>query len=155
MRQCYVQIMAFEPAIIITGPDPSDVALVVGVTLSNRGLHDSERQLKAYMTSRGSPMGLLVTPDRLRFYRDRYLPSPDGSITEVGDFDLNDILRARPTQNPRADPFDFERNVQSWLEGLSSESNLRSLSPELKRAAQLYIVPALAQGEVRAGHPRY
>ena len=147
--------MPFEPDIIVTGPDASDVALVVEVKLSSQTLEDSERQLKAYMASLGSPVGLLVTPHRLRLYQDRYLPSVEDSITEVGDFDVNDILRFRPTQNLQADSLDFERSVQSWLEGLSTESGLRSLSPEFRRAAQMYIVPALAQGVVRSGHPRF
>lgn len=123
--------MPFEPDIIVTGPDPSDVALIVEVSLSNRSQQDSERQLKASMASLGSPVGLLVTPERLRLYRDRYLPSAEDSITEVGEFDLNDILRFRPTRNAKADSLDFERNVQSWLEGLSAESVLSGLPPNL------------------------
>lgn len=146
--------MPFEPDTIVTGPDASDVALVVEVKLSSQKLDDSERQLKANMASLRSPVGLLVTPQRIRLYQDRYLPSVEDSIAEVGDFDVNDILRFRPTQNPQADSLDFERNVQSWLEGLSSESELRGLPPEFKRAAQMYIVRALTQGIVRSGHPR-
>lgn len=146
--------MSFEPDIIVTGPDSSDVALVVEVMLSSQALENSERQLKANMASLGSPVGLLVTPQWIRLYRDRYLPSVEDSITKVGDFDSSEILRFRPTQNPVADSLDFERHVQSWLEGLSTESGLRSLSPDFKRAAQMYIVPALSQGIVRSGHPR-
>jgi len=123
--------MPFEPDIIVTGPDASDVALVVEVKLSSQKPDDSERQLKANMASLRSPVGLLVTPQRIRLYQDRYLPSFEDSIAEVGDFDVNDILRFRPTQNPQADSLDFERNVQSWLEGLSSESGLRGLSPRI------------------------
>ena len=118
-------------SIIVTGPDASDVALVVEVKLSSQKPDDSERQLKANMASLRSPVGLLVTPHRIRLYQDRYLPSVEDSIAEVGDFDVNDILCFRPTQNPQADSLDFERNVQSWLEGLSSESGLRGLPPEI------------------------
>jgi hypothetical protein len=147
--------MPSEPDIIVTGPDASDVTLVVDVKLSNEALEDSERQLKASMASLGSPVGLLVTPQKLRLYHDQYLPSPEGSIARVGDFDVNHVLRFRATQNLQSDALDFERRVQAWLEGLSTESGLRSLSPDLKRAAQKYIVPALAQGVVRSGHPRF
>lgn len=131
------------------------MALVVEAELTNQTLEDSERQLKANMASLGSPVGLLITPQRLRLYRDRYLPLLEDSITKVGDFDLNNILRFRSTQNDRADSLDFERSVQAWLEGLSTESGLKGLSPELRRAAQEYIIPALAQGVVRSGHPRF
>lgn len=61
--------MAFEPAIIVTGHDPSEVALVVEVKTSSRALEDSERELKRYMAGVASPMGLLVTPERLFIYR--------------------------------------------------------------------------------------
>jgi hypothetical protein len=48
----------------------------------------------------------------------------------------------------------FEQLVQSWLEGLATESGLRELPTELRSTAQLYIVPAVTKGAVRAGHPR-
>jgi hypothetical protein len=99
-------------------------------------------------------VGLLVTPDRLRIYRDRYLPSLEDSITKVGEFDVKDILRFDATGNATADALAFELHVQSWLEELSTESGLRQLSPEIKRAAERYIVPSLAHGSVRSGHPR-
>jgi hypothetical protein len=146
--------MAFEPGIIVTGPEPWEVALVVAVKTSSRTIDDLELQLKSYMAAVRSPVGLLVTPDRLRIYRDRYLPSLEDSITKVGEFEVRGILRFDATGNVIADSLSFERQVQSWLEGLSTESRLRELSPEVKRAAERYIVPALAQGSVRSGHPR-
>lgn len=142
--------MPFEPDIIVTGPDSSDVALVVEVKSSSQRLEDSERQLKAYMTSLRSPIGLLVTRERLQLYRDKYLPSAAESITKVGDFALNSIPQFRPA----VDELEFERSVQSWLEGLSTDTGLRGLPADFKRAAQTYIVPALEQGVVRSGHPR-
>ncbi|MBK7926270.1 MAG: hypothetical protein IPJ98_01910 [Bryobacterales bacterium] len=146
--------MAFEPDIVVTGPEPSEIALVVEVKTSSRTIDDSERRLKSYMAAVRAPVGLLVTPERLRIYRDRYLPSLEDSIANVGEFDVKDILRFHATGNASADALAFERHVQSWLEALSTESGLRELSPEIKRAAQRYIVPALAQGSVRSGHPR-
>jgi len=146
--------MTFEPDIVVTGPDPSEIALVVKVKTSSRSVDDSERPLKNYMAAVRSPVGLLVTPDRLRIYRDRYLPSLEDSVAKVGEFDVKEILQFGATGNASADVVAFERHVQSWLETLSTESGLRELSPEIKRAAERYIVPALAQGSVRSGHPR-
>ena len=146
--------MVFEPDIIVTGPEPSEIALVVEVKTSSRVVDDSERRLKSYMAAVRSPVGLLVTPDRLRIYRDRYLPSPEDSIARVGEFDVKGLLRFDATGNAIAEGLAFERNVQSWLEALSTESGLRELPPELRRAVERYIVPALAQGSVRSGHPR-
>jgi hypothetical protein len=146
--------MEFEPDIVVTGPEPSEIALVVEVKTSSRTIIDSERGLKSYMAAVRSPVGLLVTPDRLRIYRDRYLPSSENSVAKVEEFDVRDILRFDVTGNAIADALAFERHVQSWLEALSTESGLRELTPEVKRAAVRYIVPALAQGSVRSGHPR-
>jgi hypothetical protein len=146
--------MAFEPDIIVTGPDSSEIALVAEVRTTSRSLDDSERQLKNYMAVVGSPVGLLVTPEHLRIYHDRYLPTPGESIVRVGEFNVRDFLRLEKSGNAGADALGFERQVQSWLETLASESGLEGLKPELRRAAQMYIVPALTHGSVRSGHPR-
>jgi hypothetical protein len=97
------------------------------------------------------PVGVLVTPERLWLFRDRYLSSSEDSITQVGEFDVRSVLNFEHARTGRADALAFEQLVQSWLEGLATESGLRELpSP----AAQLYIVPAISQGAIRAGHPR-
>ena len=97
------------------------------------------------MASLGSPVGLLITPQRIRLYRDRYLPSVEDSITEVGNFNVKEILRFRPTQNPQADSLDFERNVQSWLEGLSTKWGLPVCPPNLKSRPNVHISRAHAR----------
>ena len=151
--------MAFEPDIVVTGPEPSEIALVVEVKTSSRSIDESERQLKKYMAAVGSPVGLLVTPDLLWIYRDQYLPSPEHSIIRVGEFEAKGLFRFERSNFERsnkvtADTLSFERQVQSWLETLSTESGLRELAPDLRRAVQMYLVPALLQGAVRCGHPR-
>jgi len=147
--------MAFEPDIIVTSPESSEIVLVVEARTFVRSLADSERQLKKYMAAVGSPVGLLVTPERLRLYRDQYLPSSEDSITTAAEFDVTKVLPFHPTGDRRVDALAFERDVQSWLEGLSTESSLRELPPELRRAVELYIVPAVSWGAVRSGHPRF
>jgi hypothetical protein len=142
--------MAFEPDIIVTGPDGSEIALVVEVKTNLRGLEISEQQLKRFMAGMLVPVGLLVTPDKLRLYRDEYLSSSEDSITKVGEFDVKGFLNSAQAGSERA----LEQLVQTWLEGLSTESGLRELSPDLRSAAQRYIVPAISQGAIRAGHPR-
>lgn len=146
--------MVFEPDIIVTGPEASEIVLVVEVKTSVRALEGAERQLKGYMAVVGAPVGLLVTPEQLWLYRDQYLSSSDDSITTVGEFDVKKVLGFRPAGSSGEDAIAFERKVQYWLEGLSTEPGLRELPPELRRAMQLYVVPAVAQGTVRAGHPR-
>src|SRR5579871_4380360 len=106
--------MAFEPDIVVTGPEASEVALVVEVKTSSRAIDDSERRLKSYMADVGSPVGLLVTPERILVYRDQYLPSLEDSIKKVGEFDVTDLLRFEVTGNAASDALAFERQVQSW-----------------------------------------
>ena len=145
--------MAFEPDIIVTGPEPAEIALVAEVTTSLRSINDSEDRLKRYMAAVSSPIGLLITPEHLRIYRDQYLPSED-SVIKVEELNVRDVFRFAKNGHAAGDALGFERQVQSWLETLSTESGLKQLTPELRRAVQMYIVPALTQGSVRSGHPR-
>ncbi len=146
--------MALEPDIIVTGPEASDIALVVEVKTSVPDLESSERQLKTYMSAMRSPVGLIVTPQRLWLYRDRYLGTSLDSIVRVAEFDVDNVLNFEHSGISRKDALEFERLVQAWLESLGTEAGLRELPTELRRAVQSYIVPAISQGAVRAGHPR-
>ena len=146
--------MAFRPDIIVTDPDTSEITLVVEAKTSLQDIESSERQLKRYMSGTLCPVGLIVTPQQLRLYRNRYLPSSEDSIELVGAFDVHDVLNFERSGAGRNDASKFEGLVQGWLEGLSSEAGLRELPAELRRAAQWYISPAVSQGIVRAAHPR-
>ena len=96
----------------------------------------------------------LVTPQNLWLYSDQYLTSSEDSIRQVAAFDITNLLNFRPSGAGQRDALALEGVVQSWLEGLGTESGLRELPAELRRAVQLYIVPAISQGMIRAGHPR-
>jgi len=146
--------MAFEPDIIVTGAESSEIALVAEVKTNIRDIESTKLQLKKFMAAMRCPVGLLVTPDRLWLFRDRYLSSSEDSIAQVAEFDVKSVLNFERARTGRADALAFEQLVQSWLEGLDTESGLRELPSELRRAAQLYIVPAISQGTIRAGHPR-
>lgn len=146
--------MAFQPDIIVSGPEPSEISMVVEVKTFSRSIDDAERQLKSYMAAVRAPVGLLVTPEQLRIYRDRYLPSSDDSIAKVGEFNLENLLVFEESGSAKADALGFERQVQSWLETLSTDSGIGDLPSELRKAAEMYIIPALTHGSVRSGHPR-
>jgi hypothetical protein len=146
--------MAFEPDIIVTGAESSEIALVAEVKTNLRDVESSKHQLKRFMAAMRCPIGLLVTPERLWPFRDRYLSSSEDSITQVAEFDLRGVLNFEQARTGRSDELAFEQMVQSWMEGLATESGLRELPSELRPAAQLYIVPAISQGTIRAGHPR-
>jgi len=153
-REWYSEDMAFEADIIVTDPESSDIAMVVEAKTSMHDLESSERQLKRYMAGMRCPVGLIVTPEQLRLYRNRYLSSSEDTIELVGAFDVHDVLNYKRSGDGRYDAFEFEGFVQAWLEGLGSEAGLQELPAELRRAAQWYIFPAVSQGVVRAGHPR-
>jgi hypothetical protein len=146
--------MAFEPDILVTSADGFEVMLVAEAKLFERDLSKAESQLKAYMAGMGAPVGLLVTPRRLRIYRDRYLASLEKSIEQVGEFDVSHIFGPHFKGADRHAALKFENAVQSWLESLAMKAGLDKLPFNLRSAAELNIVPAVSQGIVRAGHPR-
>jgi hypothetical protein len=146
--------MAFGPDIIVTDPESSDVVLVVEVKTSEGNLGSSERQLKRYMAGMRCPVGILATPKRLRLYRDRYLGTSEDSIARVAEFDTKHVLKFKISEDDRRGEYQFVQRIQAWLEGLDSEAGLRELPDDLRRAAQLYIFPAVSQGVVRARRPR-
>ena len=149
-EECYSQAMPFGPDIVVSDPESSDIVLVVEAKTSERNLPTSESQLKRYMVGMHCPVGILVTPKRFRLYRDRYLGTSEDSITQVADFDTKHVLKFEISEHDRGGEYQFVRLIQAWLEGLNSEAGLRQLPDDLRRAAQLYIFPAVSQGVVRA-----
>jgi hypothetical protein len=144
--------LAFEPDIIVTVAEGSEISLVAEVKTSLRDLEASKLQLKKFMAGMRCPVGLLVTPERLLLFRDRYLSSSTDSIAEIGEFDVKGVLNFKLRPGP-AQSLKFEQLVQSWLERLATESGLCDLPPGLRRVVQLDILPAISQSPVRAGHP--
>jgi len=146
--------MAFEPDILVTSADGAEVMLVAETKWHDKDIPNAENQLKAYMLGMGSPIGLLVTPARLRIYRDRYVTPSEKSIELIGEFDVRRLFGSHLGQAGRNATFRFENDVQDWLESLASKPPGDELSPELRHAAEWNIRPAISQGIIRAGHPR-
>jgi hypothetical protein len=146
--------MAFEPDILVTSADGPEVLLVAETKWHDEDVSNAESQLKAYMAGMGSPIGLLVTPTRLRIYRDRYVTPPEKSIELIGEFDVRQLFGSHSEQTGRNAAFSFENDVQDWLESLAWETARDELSPELRQAAEANIRPAISQGIIRAAHPR-
>src|ERR1700683_416082 len=107
--------MAFAPDIIVTALEGAEIALIVAAKTSLRGPEDVERQLKTFMSNRGAPVGLLVTPERLWLYRNQYTSLSEDSIVQVGEFDVRDVLNFDPGQSEGRDEFAFERLLASSL----------------------------------------
>src|SRR5882672_4931916 len=134
--------MPAQADIIVTSPDSTDVNLVVEAKLRFTDLPAAERQLKHYMLQVRCPLGILISPERLWIYRDRFTSNSEESVERLGEFGIAGLLPFQPVpamSDPKAAPA-FEDAVQSWLEGLP-RSNTRELfsDPKLRSAIDHYI----------------
>ncbi len=104
--------MAFEPDILIKTPDGR--VMVIEATVAMDDFPRTEEALKQYMVAMQYPFGLLVTPERVRVYRDFYSSASTASVRQVEEFDGARLWRQSP---PRRGP-EFEAFVQQWIENL-------------------------------------
>jgi hypothetical protein len=147
--------MVFAPDILVTSADGFEVILVAETKLHEKDIPKAESQLKAYMLGMRVPIGLLVTPASLRIYRDRYITPPEKSIELIGEFDVAQLFGSYAGQAGPNTAMRFESDVQTWLESLASKPLEDCLPSKLQHVAELNIQPALSEGIIRAGHPRF
>jgi hypothetical protein len=140
--------MAFQPDIIVTGPE--GVMLVVEAKTTLPNLRDSEEQLKRYMIGTQCPTGVLITPKHMWLYRDVFTARSPESIRQIGSFETKGFWRQSPPTQSTA----FEIFVQQWLERLAHEPT-QDLPRDVRQSLSEYVLPALTNGEVRAARPRY
>jgi hypothetical protein len=143
----WTNTMAFEPDILVNTPNGRVMVIEAKVALND--LPRTEEALKRYMVAMQYPFGLLITPEKGWLYRDSYSSLSPASIRQVEQFDSARIWR----QNPPRHGMEFEAFVQQWFENLG-DFPTESLPPQLKDVVQVYVLPAIAAGEVRAAHPR-
>jgi len=137
----------FEPDWIVTTGDGTDFMLVVEAKPRAAHLAETESQLKQYMLAMACPVGLLATPQAIRIYHDQYLSATEESVRLVGEY-------AAPPEWTSWGGVAFDDIVREWLERLTTESGLRSLPADLRRAVEEHLVPLLNQGVMRAAGPR-
>jgi hypothetical protein len=149
--------VTFEPDIIVTDPE-ADLSLVIETKLRLDDADAAERQLARYMFGMRCPVGLLVTPERVRLYRDTYRERGESAVERIAEFETPPSLAA-PTPPLSGDSADratrFEQAVQGWMERLATGSGLDELSSDARRSLADHVLPALRLGEIRAGHPRW
>jgi hypothetical protein len=148
--------MPAQADIIVTSPDSTDVNLVVEAKLRFTDFPQAERQLKHYMLQVRCPLGILISPERLWIYRDRFTSNSEESIEQLGEFGTAGLVPFLPVPamaDPKAAAAAFEDSVQEWMESLPT-SNTRELDPKLRSAIDHYIVPAIENGIVGAAGPR-
>ena len=151
----------FEPNLIVTSPDGTEMALVVAVGRDEADRNYVEEPLKQHMLAKNCPVGMFIVPGRIWIYRNRYLSNDQGSIEVVGAFNPPQWPPASLPQpfvgTPAAaaavlDP--FVQGVRQWLESLDTAS-LSALPSDLRTAVKDHVLPVLAEGELRAGVPRH
>jgi len=139
--------MAFEPDILVNTPDRR--VMVIEAKVAMHDLPSTEEALKQYMVDMQYPFGLLVTPEKVRVYRDFYSSLSPASVRQIEEFDGNRVWR----QSPPSQGSEFEAFVQQWIENLA-DFPAESLPQQFKDIVTIYVLPAIAAGEVRAAHPR-
>jgi hypothetical protein len=145
--------MPAQADIIVSSPDSTEVKLVVEAKLRIPDLSGTEHQLKNFMLQLRCPLGLLISPQRLLVYVDRFTSDSEDSIERIGDFDVTGVVKVPPSAV--GDAVAFENAVQAWLEELSSTSTRdRVKDPKFLEIINHYILPAVETGVVRAAGPR-
>lgn len=137
-----------EPDIIVTEPNDSRVNLVVDVEMTMTDLSHTELGLKIYMRLLKCPIGVLITPEHMWLYPDRFATPDPESVEQVGEFELTTVWPYPPPKHETG----CESFVQHWLEELPARSD--DLPMDLRSAVRDYILPEILQGDVRAAHYR-
>ncbi len=145
--------MPAQADIIVSSPDSTEVKLVVEAKVQAPNLRETEHQLKNFMLQLRCPLGLLVSPQRLWVYLDRFTSYSEDSIERLGEFDIAGLINF---QSPATGgEVAFENAVQAWLEDLSNDSTRGQVKdPKLRDVINHYIRPAVETGIVRAAGPR-
>jgi hypothetical protein len=151
--------MAFSPDIIVLAEDAPRMLLIVETKLSPQDRSRDESQLKSYMLQMRCPVGLFVTPEEIVIFRDSYTAHSEQSVRRVGVFPAPKdwlVFKTPQTTHGTDLAWRFEENVKAWLERLRSSSAdyVKEFPKETQEAVIEYVLPALAEGTVRAGGPR-
>ncbi|HSY93767.1 MAG TPA: hypothetical protein VK812_20580 [Candidatus Binatus sp.] len=148
--------MPAQADIIVSSPDATEVRLVVEAKLRIPNLEATERELKNFMLQLSCPLGLLVSPQRLWVYLDRFTSDSQESVERLGEFNVEGLIRFRsPGGEGPEEHFAFENAVQDWLEGLAATTTQdRVEDPKLLETISHYILPAVESGVIRAAGPR-
>ena len=114
------------------------------------GLNSTEAALKSCMVQMNCPTGMLVTPEQMRFYRNRYTDYAPQTVEMIGECPTGELLGTLP----QGADSDLERPVEDWLESLRTGGG-RSWPTSVREAIESSVLPALNGGVVRAGGPRW
>ncbi|MFZ3201708.1 MAG: hypothetical protein ACLQMT_07020 [Candidatus Acidiferrales bacterium] len=143
--------MAFIPDVIVTTDySPATIALVAEAKGAVVSLDEAALPLKQYMLQMSCPVGIILTPQVLRIYKDRFLGRTEESIVLVGDFPSEELFKARKPVTESA----VESALVEWLEEVAETGQTRVKDVHLKSAIDEHILPSISGGRVSVVHPR-
>lgn len=150
--------MASYPDILITASDSPRILVAVEARLDRQRLENAIQQLRHYMVQMSCPVGLLVLPDELYIYRNKYTGTDENAVERIGHYRLGSAFqrfdRVSAGHSLQAKGRLFESYVQHWLEHLPMSDEIERLPPDLKDALEIHVLPAIESGVVRAAGPR-
>ncbi len=85
--------MASFPDIIVTSTDSPRVLIAVETKIAQKPTENSIQQLRHYMAKMSCPVGLLVLPEELYIFRNRYTGTDEKNIDEIGHYRLGNIFQ--------------------------------------------------------------
>lgn len=145
--------MTLRPYIVVTKPDSPEVLLVVEIKTRMTDAKDAEEQLKRYMVHMSCPVGMLVSDEQTRFYRNRYIDYKPENVEMIGSCATDELLGPIPKQAIRRES-NLEPVVEEWLESLRVGDGRTWPSP-VRDAIESSVLPVVVGGVVRAGGPRW
>ncbi len=145
--------MPLRPDIVITRPDSPEVLLAVETKAVVADVKSAEAQLKGYMVHMSCPVGMLVTWEQTRFYRNRYTDYEPHTVEMIGACATSELFGPTPAKSSLAESY-LERLVEEWLESLRVDSR-RSWPYSVREAIEASVLPVVIGGIVRAAGPRW
>ncbi len=125
---------------------------MVEVKASVADQRGADAPLKSYMVHMSCPVGMLVTREQVRFYRNRYTDYAPQTIKMIGECPTSELLGTLP--QGAVTESDLERPVEEWLESLRTGDD-RSWPSAVREAIESSVLPVVSGGVVRAGGPRW
>jgi hypothetical protein len=146
---CYAWSVPFEADVVVMARDVPDVRLVAEVKRDIGDIATAAAQLRQYMLARKCSLGLLVTPERTRIYRDTFADFTEGSVQLVGEFSTAELL---DLDEAPADERALQEAVREWLDRMAAAWPSALPRTDAARTPVVqYLVPEVADGRVSSG----
>lgn len=140
--------MESRPDIVVGKPESSEVLLAVEVN-NNTAAWASADGLKEYMVRQRCPGGMLVTPETILFFTNRYTDFRPTSIEETGKCVRSEVLDRAGSGTRRQTESDLVEQVVLWLDTVAAAPR-HSWPPCARESIDTLVLPAVLNGVVRS-----